>query len=256
MPVSNGNNQITLPDLVRAGDSITAKWANSMRTAIQKLRDRKPQQGKNSKILKIAAPFNPSVKLNGAQWQISASRGLVIEKLSTADETVDALLYWTPSNALTGGLPTWFNINSGQSLFVKVTETNSGTVRVIASVVFEVAASSTISTAYIPGNPSALQDGVYYYEIAAFTVVDTKPVIERWAAASHIYHEVTIAGIYGTYTWTFLDEVTGSESNEMSMEFANGILVASTVTVSGFQTGSGTLDDPYVTQFNARDTDT
>jgi hypothetical protein len=176
---------------------------------------------------------------------------LVIEKVSTADESVDALLYWTPSNALTGGLPTYFNINSGQSLFVKVTETNSGTVRVIASVVFEVATSSTISTAYIP----AEQDGIYYYEIAAFTVVDSNPVIERWAAGSHIFHEVSIAGIYGTYTWTFLDEVTGSESNEMSMEFANGILVSSTAT-SGFQTGSGTLADPYFTQFNARDTDT
>jgi hypothetical protein len=195
MRVNNGNNQITLPDVVRAGDSITAKWANSMRGAIQALRDRKPQQGKNSKILKIPAPFNPSVKLNGAQWQISASRGLVIEKVATADENVDALLYWTPSNALTGGLPTYFNINSGQSLFVKVTETNSGTVRVIASVVFEVATSSTISTAYIP----AEQGGIYYYEIAAFTVVDSKPVIERWAAGSHIFHEVTIAGIYGTY---------------------------------------------------------
>jgi hypothetical protein len=251
MRVNNGNNQITLPDVVRAGDSITAKWANSMRGAIQALRDRKPQQGKNSKILKIPAPFNPSVKLNGAQWQISASRGLVIEKVATADENVDALLYWTPSNALTGGLPTYFNINSGQSLFVKVTETNSGTVRVIASVVFEVATSSTISTAYIP----AEQGGIYYYEIAAFTVVDSKPVIERWAAGSHIFHEVSIAGIYGTYTWTFLDEVTGSESNEMSMEFANGILVSSTAT-SGFQTGSGTLADPYFTQFNARDTDT
>jgi hypothetical protein len=176
----------------------------------------------------------------------------VIEKVSTADEAVDALLYWTPSNALTGGLPTYFNINSGQSLFVKVTETHSGAVRVIASVVFEVAASSTISRAYIPEE----QYGIYYYEIAAFTVVDSKPVIERWTAASHIFHEVVITGIYGTYTWTFLDEVTGSESNEMSMEFANGILVASTVTVSGFQTGSGTLADPYVTQFNARDTDT
>jgi hypothetical protein len=252
MIVNNGSNQITLPDIVRAGDSITAKWANSMRTAIQALRDRKPRAEIQTKIARISAPFTPTVKLNGTQWQISASRGLVIEKVSTADEAVDALLYWTPSNALTGGLPTYFNINSGQSLFVKVTETNSGTVRVIASVVLEVASSTTKSLAYIPG----VQDGVYYYEIAAFTVVDSKPVIERWTAASHIFHEVVITGIYGTYTWTFLDEVTGSESNEMSMEFANGILVASTVTVSGFQTGSGTLDDPYATQFNARDTDT
>jgi hypothetical protein len=226
MIVNNGQNQITLPDVVRAGDSITAKWANSMRTAIQALRDRKPRAEIQTKIARIAAPFTPTVKLNGAQWQISASRGLVIEKVSTADETVDALLYWTPSNALTGGLPTYFNINSGQSLFVKVTETNSGTVRVIASVVFEVAASSTISTAYIPGNPSALQDGVYYYEIAAFTVVDTKPVIERWAAASHIYHEVTTTGWWGTCSFLFTPAGGGGSPSNLIQTFENGILVS------------------------------
>ena len=237
MIVNNGSNQITLPDIVRAGDSITAKWANSMRTAIQALRDRKPRAEIQTKIARISAPFTPTVKLNGTQWQISASRGLVIEKVSTADESVDALLYWTPSNALTGGLPTYFNINSGQSLFVKVTETNSGTVRVIASVVFEVATSSTISTAYIP----AEQDGVYYYEIAAFTVVDSKPEIERWVAGSHVYHVVDNAGWWGACEFLFTPGGGGGSPSRLIQTFENGKLV--TVTLDG-TTIDGTVAVP------------
>lgn len=222
MPVNNGNNQITLPDLVRAGDSITAKWANSMRGAIQKLRDRKPQQGKGSKTLRILPPFNPSVKLVGTQWQISASRGLVVEKVATAAEGVDSLLYWTPSNALTSGLPTWFNISSGQSLFAVVTEENAGTVRVIADVSFQVATSSTISTAYIPGT----QEGVYYYEIAKFTIVDTKPVIERWLAGSHIFHEVQDSGWWGTCSFLFTPAGGGGSPTNLIQTFKAGRLVS------------------------------
>ena len=249
MIVNNGSNQITLPDIVRAGDSITAKWANSMRTAIQALRDRKPRAEIQTKIARISAPFTPTVKLNGTQWQISASRGLVIEKVSTADEAVDALLYWTPSNALTGGLPTYFNINSGQSLFVKVTETNSGTVRVIASVVFEVATSSTISTSYIP----AEQDGIYYYEIAAFTVVDSKPVIERWAAGSHIFHEVANGGWWGELQWNFYD-IAGGGSNEshLVLTIEDGKIVNATGTNV---TGDGTIASLGTGIFDSRDTD-
>ena len=249
MIVNNGSNQITLPDIVRAGDSITAKWANSMRTAIQALRDRKPRAEIQIKIARIESPFTPTVKLNGAQWQISASRGLVIEKVSTADESVDALLYWTPSNALTDGLPTYFNINSGQSLFVKVTETNSGTVRVIASVVFEVATSSQLSLAYIPG----VQDGVYYYEIAAFTVVDSKPVIERWTAASHIFHEVANGGWWGELQWNFYDLAGGgSLESHLVLTIEDGKIVNATGTNV---TGNGTIASLGTGIFDSRDTD-
>jgi len=57
MIVNNGENQITLPDLVRAGDSITAKWANSMRDSIQKLRDRKPTAISQTRTTKSTHPF-------------------------------------------------------------------------------------------------------------------------------------------------------------------------------------------------------
>jgi hypothetical protein len=42
MKIRNGDTPIQLPDLVRNGDPITAKWANSIRTAIQRIRDRVP----------------------------------------------------------------------------------------------------------------------------------------------------------------------------------------------------------------------
>lgn len=248
-PIGNGQSP-------NKGDRVKAKHISDLSEKIKRL-SRSADVNQNIATKFIEIPFDVSVKIkegtsNPYQFQISVSRGLVVEKRSSAHDGVDALIYWEASNALTDDEPTWFNIANNQSLFVKVTEVNTGTVRTISSVALEVAASSTISTAYIP----AEQDGIYYYEVAAFTIVDGKPVIERGTAGSHIFHEVSITGIYGTYTWTFLDEVTGSESNGMSMEFANGILVASTVTVSGFQTGSGTLADPYFTQFNARDTDT
>lgn len=222
MAVNNGQNQITLPPIVRAGDSITAKWANSMRDAIQKLRDRKPKEDVKTKVARTSAPFMPFIKKVGEQWQISASRGIVIEKVSTAAEDVDALLYWTPSNALTDGLPTWFNISSGQSLFVVVTEENAGTVRVIANVSFSVMASSTISTAYIPDT----QEGVYYYEIAKFTIVDAKPVIERWAAGSHIFHEVQDAGWWGTCSFLFTPAGGGGSTTNLIQTFKAGRLVS------------------------------
>ena len=249
-------SNISIPDNrdPRRGDRVKADDIASIHDSIRRLRNRIKTVNLPALPI-IEAPFIPSLRIkNGTtdEYEISVSRGLVIEKRPSADDGVDALIYWEASNALTDDVPTWIPIAHNESIFAVVTETNTGTIRPIFSVELEVLSSSTISTAYIP----AEQDGIYYYEVAAFTIVDGKPVIERGTAGSHIFHEVSITGIYGTYTWTFLDEVTGSESNEMSMEFANGILVASTVTVSGFQTGSGTLADPYVTQFNARDTDT
>jgi len=42
MNIRNGETPIQLPDLIRAGDPITAKWANGIRSALQRLRDRTP----------------------------------------------------------------------------------------------------------------------------------------------------------------------------------------------------------------------
>jgi hypothetical protein len=247
MIVNNGENAIPLPELIRTGDPITARWANSIRSSIQKLRDRKPTVERQTKINRLSYPFEPSIRLNGEQWQISVARGLVVEKIATADEGDDALLYWEPSNILTAGLPTWFDIENNQSIFAVVTESNSGTVRVITSVVLEVAASDTLSLAYIPG----VQDGVYYYELAKFIIVDGKPVIERYTSGSHIYHEVTTTGWWGTIlNEFFVNNFDSSPYTALETKYENGIVVevkyqepgGSLTVVDGTRAAPGTVN--------------
>lgn len=42
MKSRNGETSIRLPELIRAGDPITARWANGIRESLQRLRDRSP----------------------------------------------------------------------------------------------------------------------------------------------------------------------------------------------------------------------
>lgn len=42
MKIRNGETPIKIPPIVKAGDPITARWANDLRDALQRLRDRVP----------------------------------------------------------------------------------------------------------------------------------------------------------------------------------------------------------------------
>ena len=42
MKIRNGETPIKIPTIVKAGDPITARWANDLRDALQRLRDRVP----------------------------------------------------------------------------------------------------------------------------------------------------------------------------------------------------------------------
>ncbi len=42
MRIRNGDTPIQLPEIVKVGDPITARWANGLRAAVQRLRDRTP----------------------------------------------------------------------------------------------------------------------------------------------------------------------------------------------------------------------
>lgn len=245
LPIGNG-----MPP--QKGDRVKAKHIADLAERIKRL-SRRVNVDSHIATKYIDLPFDPSVRIKAGtsspyEYQISAARGLVIEKVSTAADTVDALLYWTPSNALTSGEPTWFNINSGQSLFVKVTEVNTGTVRVISSVILEVASSTTISTAYIP----SVQDGIYYYEIAKFTIVDDMPVIQKWTTGNHIYHEVTTTGWWGTILNEFFTNITDSTPYTAIQEkFESGVLVEVKYQEPGgsLTTIAGTKDAPATVNF-------
>lgn len=247
LPIGNGQNP-------SKGDRVRAKHIANLDEKIKRLSRRvtiNPQVA--SKFIDL--PFDTSVRIKTGtsdpyEYQISAARGIVVQKLATAAEDVDALLYFEPSNALTDDLPTWFDIATNQSLFVVVTETNTGTVRGIASVALQVAASTTQSTAYIP----ATQDGVYYYEVAKFTIVDEIPVIEKWIAGSHIFHEVINAGWWGELKFLF-DDSAGGGSNDSTLFLTVEAGKITAVTGSSV-TGAGTPDDLGVGIFSSADTDT
>lgn len=219
LPIGNGQNP-------NKGDRVRAKHIVNLDEKIKRLSRRvtiNPQVAARF----IDLPFDISVRIKEGtsdpyEYQISAARGIVAQKLSTAAEDVDALLYFEPSNALTDDLPTWFDIATNQSLFVVVTETNTGTARGIASVALQVAASTTESTAYIP----AVQDGVYYYELVKFSIVDEMPVIEKWMAGSHIFHEVTDGGWWGTCSFLFTPAGGGGSPTNLIQTFQAGRLVS------------------------------
>ena len=247
-------SNISIPDNrdPRRGDRVKADDIASIHDSIRRLRNRIKTVNLPALPI-IEAPFIPSLRIkNGTtdEYEISVSRGLVIEKRPSADDGVDALIYREASNALTDDVPTWIPIAHNESIFAVVTETNTGTIRPIFSVELEVLSSSTISTAYIP----AEQYGIYYYEIAAFTVVDSKPVIERWAAASHIYHEVANGGWWGELQFLF-DDSAGGGSNDSTLFLT--IEAGKIMAVTGSNvTGGGTASSLGTGIFSSADTDT
>jgi len=233
-------SNIPIPDNrdPRRGDRVKAEDIASIHDSIRRLRNR-VKTVRLPALPIIEAPFIPSLRIKDGttdEYQISVSRGLVIEKIATAGDGVDALIFWEPSNAITDDVPTWFDIAHNESIFAVVTETDSGTVRSIVSVALYVLPSSTISLAYIQG----IQDGVYYYELAKLTIVDNKPILERFTSGSHIFHEVTTTGWWGTCSFLFTPGGGGSPSN-LIQTFENGLLV--NVSLDGV-TINGTVETP------------
>ena len=234
-------SNISIPDNrdPRRGDRVKAEDVATIHDSIRRLRNRIKTVNLPALPI-IEAPFIPSLRIkNGTtdEYEISVSRGLVIEKRPSADDGVDALIYWEASNALTNDEPTWFDIGHNESIFAVVTETNSGTIRPISSVELEVLSSSTISTAYIPGS----QAGYYTYEIAKFTIVDERPVVDKFISGSHIFHEVTTTGWWGACEFLFTPGGGGGSPSRLIQTFENGILVSVSLDASYID---GTVETP------------
>lgn len=104
MIVNNGENQITLPDLVKVGDSISARWANSLRDCVQKLRDRKPTAISQTRTTKSAHPFKIVAVTEESELRIYVCFGVVTYMIwNTAEEPIykDGQVYFAQSPGLT-----------------------------------------------------------------------------------------------------------------------------------------------------------
>jgi hypothetical protein len=191
MKIRNGDTPIQLPEIVKAGDEITAKWANGIRKALQQLRDRKPVGYKgNGKSSTSKAPFIPSLKKEqveggGFVYTISVTDGYVIERKIGGES---AIIYHTPTGIKDGaGDPVWHEIADGECLYVKLQVDNRGVLTGEPTV--EVAEDDLAGEHSRPevfdfdGN-----EGEHNYKICKFEIVDDKPKLKLFSAGDNIDH--------------------------------------------------------------------
>jgi hypothetical protein len=186
MKIRNGDTPIKLPELIRSGDPITAKWANSIRAALQRLRDRTPLASGSRQYIE-RNPFQLTLGRNPETdaFFVTVSQGFVVERALSADGAESPLVLHECDNRLdVDGIPTEFAIEIGEAIFVKVLEDEYGRIKPGADLVLVVDDAAKASTYFEP--PST--DGEYYYKLAELEASDYTVNLVPFLTGSHIYH--------------------------------------------------------------------
>jgi len=189
MKLRNGENPIQLPPLIRAGDPITAKWANGIRSSLQRLRDRSPI-GIDGKRAINAKPFQVNLAQDPTTlaYYVTVAQGFVAERALAADNAENALILHECDNRLDiNNDPTKFTLTVGDGIFVQVKEDEFG--RVLGGtdlilVVINAGSTDAESRNYVPDTV----DGVYNYKLATLVANGSGVKLEPFLTGSHIYH--------------------------------------------------------------------
>jgi len=163
MRVRNGDTPIQLPELVKPGESITARWANGIRTAIRQLRDRTPVAIGGSKR-GVLPPFWPV--MDGDEAFI-ISDGFVLDFVG-GEGNVDALEKYYPINIAEddeiGGDRISTAIADGQFIYIAVTVDSSG-----ICTDYELTVSADDKDSENPTySSSASGSGIFWFKIAQY----------------------------------------------------------------------------------------
>ena len=176
MKIRNGETPIQLPSIVKPGEAITARWANGIRTALQRLRDRTPVVIGGSKRGALP-PFYPI--MDGAEAFI-ISDGFVYDFVG-GEGNDDALKKYFPTGISDGneigGERISTGIAAGDYIYIKVTVDSSGT-----CTAYELTVSADDKDSNNPTYGEASGDGFFYFKIAQF--IDDKLIMHL--AGSHI----------------------------------------------------------------------
>ena len=187
MNIRNGDTDIKLPELVKVGDQITARWANSIRGALQRLRDRQPVLT-GSQAISIPKPFEVTLGADGGQYYVVVSAGKICERQMAAGLAEDALFFHVCDNQFdASGNPEKFTIAIGEAIFVNILEDNYGAIKPGSDITLVVDDKDKMSTNYIPG-PTA-QAGSYFYKLAELESYEGSVRLVPFLAGSHIYHQ-------------------------------------------------------------------
>jgi hypothetical protein len=185
MNIRNGETPIKLPELIRAGDPITAKWANSIQGALQRLRDRSPT-GAGQRQYVEQNPFQLTLGRDpvSGDYYVTVAQGWVAERALSAGDTENALVLHECDNRLTTGNPTKFTIAVGEAIFVQVLEDEFGRVKGGTDVVLVVDDAAEESRNFIPGGG----DGIYLYKLAELQTNGSGVKLVPFLTGSHIFH--------------------------------------------------------------------
>lgn len=216
MKIRNGDTPIQLPEIVRVGDPITARWANGLRAAVQRLRDRTPvvNNGMIGKkdlrfdVILLPQPGSPTT------YKCYVTDGRVVEIDRTKGDDVQAMILHTASNRLTAGVPTEFSIAIDQAVYIYVPETANGPING-ANVSIVVDSDTKKSTNFT----SSSMVGQYYYKLAELRTIDGQARIVPFCSGSNIFHETGLNA-----DWQVVACDTDPEQQKARLRFCGGRL--------------------------------
>lgn len=194
MKIRNGDTPIQLPEIVRAGDAITARWANGMRSALQRLRDRQPVVSGhyvNTRQLRFDCTLYFVPNTSPQEYKVTVSDGRVCELNRTAGKDTQAITLHEANNRLTAGELTEFGMTMNQAIYVYVPEDANGAV-ILGDVAITVDTADKKSLNYIP----TVQGGEYYYKLAELKTIDGVARLKPFLMGSNIYHETGLTADY------------------------------------------------------------
>ena len=224
MNIRNGDTDIKLPELVKVGDQITARWANSIRGALQRLRDRQPVLT-GGQAISIPKPFEVTLGAVGVNYYVVVSAGKICERQMAAGLAEDALFFHVCDNQFDiSGTPEKFTIEIGEAIFVNILEDDYGAIKPGADITLVIDDKDKMSTNYIPG-PTP-QEGSYFYKLAELEAYEGSVRLVPFLAGSHIYHQTGL-----TADLVIRDCPVHPETNEtapilLRASFVSGMLVS------------------------------
>ncbi|MFN6189931.1 MAG: hypothetical protein ACK48S_03265 [Planctomycetia bacterium] len=224
MKIRNGDTDIKLPELVKVGDQITARWANSILGALQRLRDRQPVLT-GGQAISIPKPFEVTLGADGENYYVVVSAGKICERQMAAGLAEDALFFHVCDNQFDiSGTPEKFTIEVGEAIFVNILEDDYGAIKPGEDITLVIDDKDKMSTNYIPG-PTA-QAGSYFYKLAELEEYEGSVRLVNYLAGSHIYHQTGL-----TADLVIRDCPVYPETNEtapilLRASFVSGMLVS------------------------------
>jgi len=224
MNIRNGDTDIKLPELVKVGDQITARWANSIRGALQRLRDRQPVLT-GSQAISIPKPFEVTLGADGGQYYVVVSAGKICERQMAAGLAEDALFFHVCDNQFdASGNPEKFTIAIGEAIFVNVLEDVYGAIKPGSDITLVIDDKDKMSLNYIPG-PTA-QAGSYFYKLAELEAYEGSVRLVPFLAGSHIYHQTGLTADLVIRDCPVYPQTNATAPILLRASFVSGMLVS------------------------------